>query len=133
MFAPWPTNIGVSLVLLACLTDSSLASTAMTTCTVYFPLAAVHVPRLTGLVVAPGLIVPENEPLSVVTVLPLLSLRVSVTPCEPPADATVPWFLMATENVTVLPAAGLPGVQLTGEATRSELWTGFTTRLVGLV
>src|SRR5262245_4826127 len=121
MLAPWPTNMAVSLVLLACLTASSLVSTAMTTCTVYFPLTAVQVPSATGLVVAPGLMVPENAPVSVVTVDPLVSFRVSVTPCEPPADATVPWFLMATENVTVLPADGVPGVQLTGDATRSEL------------
>src|SRR5215468_6878513 len=53
MFAPCPTNIGVSLVLLPCLTGSSLASTAMTTCTVYLPFTAVQVPRLTGAVVTP--------------------------------------------------------------------------------
>ncbi len=45
----------------------------------------------------------------------------------------MPWFFSATEKLTVLPAAGLPGVQLTAEATRSELCTGATTRSVGLV
>jgi hypothetical protein len=54
-------------------------------------------------------------------------------PCAPPAEAAVPWFLSVTEKVTVLPADGLPGDQLTAEATRSELLTGVTTRLVGLV
>ena len=54
-------------------------------------------------------------------------------PWAPPAEATVPWFLIATENVTVLPAAGLPGDQPVGEATRSELSTGLTTSGVGLV
>ena len=58
---------------------------------------------------------------------------VSVTPCEPDAEAIVPWFLIATEKLTVLPADGLPGDQATGEAIRSEVSTGLTTRAVGLV
>lgn len=49
------------------------------------------------------------------------------------AVATVPWFLRATEKVTVSPSEGELGDQLTGEATRSELDTGLTTRAVGLV
>jgi hypothetical protein len=40
---------------------------------------------------------------------------------------------MVTEKVTVLPAAGLPGDQVTAEATRSELATGVTTRFCGWV
>ena len=32
-------------------------------------------------------------------------------PCAPPAEAIVPWLRIATENVTVWPAAGLLGVQ----------------------
>jgi len=39
----------------------------------------------------------------------------------------VPWFFSVTVKLTVLPAAGLLGVQLTGAAIRSELWTGATT------
>ncbi|MNJ00881.1 hypothetical protein D3C73_1603330 [compost metagenome] len=61
------------------------------------------------------------------------SVTDSVMLCEPLAEAAVPWFLMATEKVTVLPPAGFPGVQLTGEASRSELDTGATVREDGWV
>jgi hypothetical protein len=134
MFAPRPTKSDRSLLLLARFTGSSLASSASTTRTVYRPLAAVQVPRLTGLVVAPAAMAPVYEPVSVRTTAPLAAFTtVSVMPCAPPADATVPWFLIATVNVTTLPLAGLPGVQPTGEATRSELATGATTSEDGLV
>src|SRR5262249_37712991 len=113
-------------------TASSAESTAMTVCTVYLPSAAVQVPMFT-FVLAPDASYPLNEPLSVVTVAPLLPTSVVVTACEPLPDAIVPWFLTVTVNVTVLPADGVLGFQATEEATRSELCTGATTRLVGLV
>jgi hypothetical protein len=65
MFAPRPTKNGTVLVLLPCLMASSLASTATVVVTVYLPLTAVHEPRFTGAVVAPGAIVPENDPVKV--------------------------------------------------------------------
>ena len=67
------------------------------------------------------------------TVLPFASSSVIVTACEPPAVATVPWFLTVTVKFTVLPADGLPGVQATDAGIRSELCTGATTSEVGLV
>src|SRR5689334_8548684 len=132
MFAPWPTNRLVSLVLLPCLMDSSAESTAITVWTVYLPLTAVQVPMFT-FVLAPEASDPLNEPFSVVTVAPLLLSSVMVTACEPLPDAIVPWFFTVTVKVTVLPADGVLGVQATAEATRSELCTGVTMRLVGLV
>jgi hypothetical protein len=132
MFAPWPTNSGVLLVLLPCLILSSLASTATVVRTVYRPLTAVHEPMPT-FVVAPGARLPLNEPDSVLTVALFASSRVIVTACEPLAVAIVPWFLTVTVKVTVLPADGLPGVQATEDGTRSELCTGATTSEVGLV
>src|SRR5215217_7378920 len=131
MLAPRPTKNGCVLVLLPCLTDSSLASTATVVVTVYLPLTAVHVPMFTGGDVAPAAMVPENEPVSVRIVAPdVASLRTRVMPCAPDAEATLPWFLMDTEKVTVLPAAGLPGDHDTAAGSRSEVWTGATTRLV---
>ncbi len=65
--------------------------------------------------------------------LPLPSRTVSVTPWAPEAEATVPWFLIATVKVTLSPAEGLDGVQATGAATRSELETGLTTSASGAV
>ncbi|QYC39130.1 hypothetical protein Nocox_07525 [Nonomuraea coxensis DSM 45129] len=126
MCAPRPTNSGSSLVLLARLTGSSAASPASTVLTVYLPSAAVQVPRVTGAVVAPGAIAPLAEPVRVRTTVPPASTTVSVTPCAAELEATVPWFLIATLNVTVPPAAGLPGVQATGAATRSAVSTGRT-------
>ncbi len=120
-------------MLLARLTGSSLASSASTTRTVYRPLAAVQVPRLTGRVVAPAAIAPVYEPVSVRTTVPASLSTVSVMPCAPPAEAMVPWLRIATEKVTVLPADGLLGDQATAAATRSELATGPTTSEVGLV
>src|SRR5688500_18440328 len=120
MLAPRPTKNGASLVLFCCFTGSSLASAASTTRTVYLPLAAVHVPRETGAVVAPAAMTPVYEPVRVRTTVPAALRTVSVMPCAPPADATVPWFLTATEKFTTLPLAGVVGVQLTGETTRSE-------------
>src|SRR5258705_13612824 len=111
MFAPRPTNSGLSLVLLPCLMDSSLVSAARTVCTVYLPLTAGQVPRLITGELAPAAIAPVNEPVRVLTVAPVESSTVRVTPCAPPAAATGPWFLMTTEDVTVLPADGLPGDQ----------------------
>ena len=134
MFAPRPTNRFWLLVLLACLAGSSLASFASTTLTVYRPLAAVQVPRLTGRVTAPGAIVPLAEPVSVRTTAPVVALvTVSVMPCAPLAEAIVPWLRIATVNVTVAPFCGMVGVQLTGEATRSDVGTAVTTSAVGLV
>lgn len=66
--------------------------------------------------------------MSVLTVVPFASWIVSVTPWAPDAEANVPWFLIATVNVTLSPAEALEGVQATGAATRSELETGLTTR-----
>ena len=84
--------------------------------TVYLPFTAAQVPRLTGPVVAPASITPVYEPVSVLTVAPLVaSIRVTVMPWAPAAEACVPWFLMATVNVTVLPADGLLGDQLDGD------------------
>src|SRR5918993_2835778 len=120
--APRPTKNGRSLVLLARLTGSSLASSASTTRTVYRPLVATQVPMVTVGAVAPAAMVPEYDPVSVRTTVDPLS-RVRVMPCAPLAEAIVPWLRIATENVTVLPAAGLLGVQETVWATRSELWT----------
>ncbi len=64
---------------------------------------------------------------------PLESSRVSVTAWPPPAEATEPWFLMATEKATFCPADGAEGEVLTPVETRSELATGFTTRPAALV
>src|SRR3954471_5577165 len=131
MLAPRPTKNDLSLVLFACLTASSLASTATTVGTVYLSFAAVQVPRLIAGDEAPAARVPVYEPVSVFTVEEPLRI-VTVTLCAPPAVAAVPWFFSVTEKVTVLPAAGLPGDQVTAEAIRSELLTGVTTRLAGL-
>ena len=98
----------------------------------YRPFAAVQVPRLTGPVVAPAPIVPVNEPVSVRTAAPASLSTVSVMPCAPLAEATVPWLRIATVNVTVAPPDGLFGDQLTDPATRSELATGVTTSEVGV-
>lgn len=49
------------------------------------------------------------------------------------AEATVPWFLRATEKVTVSPSDAAEGEVVTAEATRSELETGFTTSGEALV
>ncbi len=134
MLAPRPTYSGWLLVLFACLTGSSLASVAITVFTVYLPLPAVQVPRFTGVVVAPDAMAPVYEPVRVLTTAPVVaSATVRVTLWAPPAEATVPWFLIAAVKVTLLPAAGLPGVQLTGAATRSELATWATTSAAGLV
>jgi hypothetical protein len=54
-------------------------------------------------------------------------ITVNVMPWAPEADATLPWFFKATEKATEFPADGLPGVQLTAAAIRSELATGVTT------
>src|SRR4051812_27967435 len=133
MFAPRPTKNGFSLVLFARLTGNSLPSSASTVRTVYLPLTAVQVPRPIAGEDAPAARVPEYEPVRVLIVAPESDRTVTVTPCAPAADAWVPWLRIVTEKVTVWPADGLPGDQLTTEATRSELLTGDTTRLVGLV
>src|SRR3954447_8298604 len=122
MLAPRPTKNGFSVVLLACLTGSSLASLATTVRTVYRPLTAVQVPRLIDGDEAPGPSAPVYDPVSVRTTVDPLS-TVTVTPWAPPAVATVPWFFSVTEKVTVLPAAGLPGAQPDADAIRSELAT----------
>lgn len=119
-------------MLLACLTGSSLPSAASTTRTVYLPFAAVQVPRLIGPTVAPALITPEYEPVRVRTTVPDSLSTVSVMPCAPDADATLPALRTDTEKVTVLPADGLPGDQATDEATRSDVATGLTTSGLGL-
>src|SRR4051794_37910951 len=124
MFAPRPTNRAWLLVLLACLTDSSLASAASTTRTVYRPLAAGQVPRPTGAAVATAAITPPAAPVRVRTVAPFWSSTVSVMPCAPPAEAMLPWLRTDTEKLTGLPAAGVLGDQVTAAATRSELATG---------
>jgi hypothetical protein len=124
--APRPTNSDWSAVLLVRLTGSSLPSAATVARTVYRPLTAGQVPRFTPAPVAPALMVPVNVPVSVRTVPPLPSSRVSVTACPPPAEAIVPWLRMATVKVTVLPAAGVPGDHV-ATGTRSELSTGRTT------
>src|SRR4051812_3888348 len=116
MFAPRPTKNDRVLVLLACLTGSSLASFARTTRTVYLPLTAGHEPSATGDVVAPGAIAPVYDPVNVRTVPPAASSSVSVIPWAPPAEATLPSFRSDTENATALPAAGLPGVHETDAA-----------------
>src|SRR6266545_1545979 len=82
---------------------------------------------------APPPIVPLNEPVSVRTAEPESLSTVSVMPCAPLADATVPWLRMATVNVTVAPPGGLNGSQPTDPATRSELTTGATTSEVAPV
>lgn len=115
------------LVLFPRLTGSSLASSASTTFTVYEPLTAVQLPRFTGVVAAPAAMDPLYAPVRVFTVAPLESVRFRVMAWLPPAEATVPWFLMATEKVTASPSAGADGEVATAEATRSELETGFTT------
>src|SRR6266545_215799 len=130
MFAPRPTNSDRSEVLFACFTGSSLASTPITTRTVYRPFTAVQVPRVTGAVATPTPIVPVNEPVSVRTVEPVSVSTVSVMPCVPPAEATVPWLRTATVNVTVAPPGGLSGDQPTDAATRSELATWAVTAYV---
>ncbi len=68
------------------------------------------------------------------TTAPVVALvTVSVMPCAPLAEPTVPWLRIATEKVTVAPVCGVVGVQLTGEATRSDVGTALTTSAVGLV
>ncbi len=133
MSAPRPTKSGSVLVLLARLTGSSLASSAMTVFTVYLPLAAVQVPRRTGAVVAPGSMAPLCAPVRVLTTAPLASVTVRVIGWAPEAEAVVPWFFTATEKASVSPAEAEEGDQETGEATRSELATGLTTSGSGLV
>ncbi|MNI54492.1 hypothetical protein D3C73_1093900 [compost metagenome] len=119
---------------MVCFTGSSLSSTAICVFTVYLPFAAVQVPKVTGAVVEPLAIVPLYEPVSVLTtVFVAVSVTVRVMLWTPPAEAAVPWFLIATVKVTVLPPAGLPGDQLTGAAIRSELETGTTVREAGFV
>src|SRR6266496_13737 len=134
MFAPRPTNRFCVVVLLPCLAGSSLASLAMTTVTLYRPLAAVHEPSATGFVTAPAAIVPLTDPVNVLTTAPVVAfLTVNVMPCAPLAEATVPWLRIATEKLTVAPFCGLVGDQLTGDAIRSDVGTAVTTRAVGLV
>src|SRR3569833_759081 len=133
MLAPRPAKNGLVLVLLACLTASSLPSFASTTLTVYLPFTAVHEPRFTGGAVAPAAMAPLTEPGSVFTTEPFASRSESVMPWEPDAEAMVPWFLTATPNDTLVPLEGLPGLQVTDEATRSELETGATTSDDGFV
>ncbi|GAB3975901.1 hypothetical protein GCM10029978_061240 [Actinoallomurus acanthiterrae] len=77
--------------------------------------------------------VPLTEPVNVFTVALLASRSVSVMPCDPEPEATVPWFFTVTPNVTLSPLEGLPGVQVTDDAIRSELATGATVSDVGLV
>src|SRR3954453_11742126 len=89
MLAPRPTKNGLSLVLLACLTGSSLASSASTVRTVYLPSTAVQVPRLIAGEDAPAARVPEYEPVRVFTVVPESDSTATVTPCAPAADAVV--------------------------------------------
>src|SRR4051812_19121640 len=74
---------------------------------------------------------PLTEPVSVDSTVPASLRTVSVIPCEPLAEATVPWLRIATEKLTELPADGVFGVQLT-TGTRSELATGVTVNAVGL-
>src|SRR3954466_4246434 len=131
MFAPWPTNRLVVLVLLACLTGSSAPSTATVVVRPYLPFAAVQVPIVT-FADAPTASEPLYDPVSVFTVAPLLSFSTAVTACAPLAEAMVPWFLMVVVKVTVLPDDGVPGDQLV-LATRSELCSGWTARFVPLV
>src|SRR4051812_13708450 len=126
MFAPRPANNACVLVLLPRFTGSSLASVATTVLTEYRPLAAVHVPTVTGAAVAPAAMVPVYVPLSVLTTVPFWSAIVTVAPWAPPADATVPWLRRVVVNVTVSPADGLFGDHAVA-ATRSELCTGLTT------
>src|SRR5258705_5639204 len=133
MFAPWPTKNELVTVLLVCLTAISKVSTATVVVTVYLPLTAVQVPRLSWLEEAPAASAPLNDPLMDLTVVPLVSLTTMVTACVPDPEAMVPWFLMIVLKLTVLPADGLLGDQLTVDGVRSELCTGCTTRLVGLV
>jgi hypothetical protein len=78
---------------------------------------------------APAASVPDQAAVSVRTTDDP-ARTVSVTPCEPDPEAADPWLRRTTEKVTVLPAAGFPGDQVTAEATRSELLTGVTTRFV---
>src|SRR3954466_5996701 len=132
MFAPRPTNSAWVLVLLPCLTGSSLASLATTVFTLYRPLAAAQVPTVTGAAVAPAAMAPVYVPLSVLTAVPFWSAIVTVTPWAPPALATVPWLRRVVVKVTALPADGVFGDHA-GAATRSELCTGLTTRAVELV
>src|SRR5882757_5700118 len=131
MLAPWPTNRFVVLVLLACLTDSSALSTATTVLTVYLPFTAVHEPTLTFWL-SPAANVPEYEPVSVLTVAPVESAIVTVTPCEPLLVEMLPWFFSCTVNATDWPADGLPGFHDV-DPTRSALCTGATTRFVAPV
>src|SRR5690606_6252404 len=107
-------------VLLPRLSGSSAGSAASTTRTVCRPSAAVQVPSVTGSVVAPGAMTPLAEPVRVRTAAPEASSTVSVMPWEPPPEAMVPSFLMATVKGTASPRAGLAGVQPTS-ATRSAV------------
>src|SRR3954447_22906126 len=100
MLAPRPTKKGLSLVLLARFTGSSLPSSASTVRTVYLPLTAVQVPRLIAGEDAPAARAPEYDPVRVLIVAPESESTVTVTACAPLAEAAVPWFLIVTENVT---------------------------------
>src|ERR1700759_1732312 len=117
MLAPRPTKNALSLVLFACLTDSSLASTATTVCRLYLPLTAVQVPKLIAGDEAPAASTPLYEPVNVLTVVEP-DCSVTVTLWAPDAEAALPWFLIVAVKVTVLPAAGLPGDHETAEAIR---------------
>lgn len=108
------------------LTGTSFASSARTTFTVYEPLAAAQVPSATDGAVAPAAMTPLCAPVRVFTVAPSELTTVRVMPWLPPAEATVPWFLIETEKLTVSPAAGADG-DVPSVATRSELATGLTT------
>src|SRR5688572_2031011 len=74
---------------------------------------------------------PVTEPVRVDSTEPASLRTVRVMPCEPPAEATVPWLRIATEKLTELPAEGVFGDQLT-TGTRSELATGATVSGLGL-
>jgi hypothetical protein len=126
MLAPRPTNSDRSLVLLARREAGSAGSAAMTVRTVYRPFAAVQVPRLRAGADVSAAMTPFTAPVNVRTTVPASSRTMTVTACAPPDDATVPWLRTVTANVTGLPACGVPGAQLTAEATRSAASTGRT-------
>ena len=89
-------------------------------------------PRLTLALLAPAAIAPLAEPVRVRTTAPVaLFVTVTVRPCAAVDVATLPWFAIVAENVTVLPAAGLLGDHVR-VGTRSELGTAVTTSGVGL-
>ena len=131
--APRPTKIPPVTTLFACLPGTSVESAATALDTSYVPLPAVQVPRFTDPLVAPAAIAPLIEPVSVLTTVPVVeSLMVTVRPCAAVDVAMLPLLATAPVNVTTAPAAGLLGDQLT-TGTRSELATGATTSLVGLL